>query len=262
MSIIEAIILGIIQGLTEFLPVSSSGHLELGKQILGVNTTNNLLFSLILHLATVCSTILVFRKDIYNLFVDIFIKRESEAIKFLFQIIVSMLPILVVGLFFKDEVESFFDNNITLVGCMLLVTAILLLISERGNWKDGKLNSLKAFGIGLAQAVAVLPGISRSGSTIATALIFGVEKSKAARFSFLMVIPPIVGASLLDFMDLTAQEAAQINYVVMIIGFLTAFATGAIACNWMMKIVKNGKLSYFAFYCIIVGLIAIFTNAI
>ncbi|MEO9869591.1 undecaprenyl-diphosphate phosphatase [Ekhidna sp.] len=258
MSWIEALILGIIQGLTEFLPVSSSGHLEIGSVLLDAQSSDNLLFAVIVHLATALATIVVFKKDILTLLKDIFKFQWNESTQFAAKILLSMLPVFVVAIFFKDQIEELFVGNLVLVGSMLLITGGLLLFAHYK--KDGEKNVgyLSAFTIGLAQAFAVLPGISRSGSTIATALILGVERSKAARFSFLMVLIPILGASLLELLDYAENTGTHtINTSSLIIGFLAAFGSGFLACKWMIKIVRKGKLTYFAIYCFIVGFIAI-----
>ncbi|MEQ8629141.1 undecaprenyl-diphosphate phosphatase [Ekhidna sp.] len=258
MSWIEALILGIIQGLTEFLPVSSSGHLEIGSVLLDAQSSDNLLFAVTVHLATALATIAVFKNDIVELLRDIFRFEWNESTQFAAKIILSMIPVFVVAVFFKDQIEALFIGNLMLVGSMLLITGGLLLFAHYKNDGTKSVGFVGAIIIGLAQAFAVLPGISRSGSTIATALILGVERSKAARFSFLMVLIPILGASLLEILDYTENSAAHaIRSSSLIIGFLAAFISGFIACKWMIKIVKNGKLTYFAIYCFIVGIIAI-----
>lgn len=257
MNIIEAILLGIIQGLTEFLPVSSSGHIELGKYIFDINLKDDLLFSLILHLATVLSTIIIFRKDIIQILKDLLKFSWNNSVKFVSYILVSMLPVLMVGLFFKDWVEAFFNGNIVLVGSMLLLTGLLLLLSEKIKPTTKPLGYSSAFIIGIAQAIAVLPGISRSGATIATGLLQGVNRNSIARFSFLMVIPPIVGASLLDISDIQAANYTNTDFTNMALGFFAAFLTGLLACKLMIRLVKNSKLLYFAIYCFIVGTISI-----
>ena len=258
MSWIEALILGIIQGLTEFLPVSSSGHLEIGSVLLDAQSSDNLLFAVTVHLATALATIAVFKNDIVELLRDIFRFEWNESTQFAAKIILSMIPVFVVAVFFKDQIEALFIGNLMLVGSMLLITGGLLIFAHYKNDGTKSVGFVGAIIIGLAQAFAVLPGISRSGSTIATALILGVERSKAARFSFLMVLIPILGASLLEILDYTENSAAHaIRSSSLIIGFLAAFISGFIACKWMIKIVKNGKLTYFAIYCFIVGIIAI-----
>jgi len=260
MSIIEAIILGIVQGLTEFLPVSSSGHIELGKYLFNINPKNDLLYSLILHLATVGSTIIIFWKDIVTIIKDLFQFALNESTKFVGLLLISMFPVLIVGLFFKDQVEALFTGNIVLVGAMLLVTGALLLLSEKISAKQKPLKVGNSFVIGIAQAIAVIPGISRSGATIATGLLQGVDRSKIARFSFLMVIPPIIGASLLDIKDVSLSAYQGSEIIAMLFGFVAAFLTGLVACRWMISLVKNSKLIYFAIYCFIVGIIAILSG--
>ena len=260
MTLIEAIILGIIQGLTEFLPVSSSGHIELGTVLLGVQSEDNLLFSVVVHGATALSTMVVFRQDIADIFAGLFTPTWNESKDYAAKILLSMVPVLVVGLLFKDQVESFFGGNVLLVGLMLLLTGTLLALTYYAKDRVGAVTYPKALIIGVAQAVAIMPGISRSGSTIATALLAGVEKSRAAKFSFLMVLGPIIGASLLELKDyLEAPAANSIGTVSLVVGFLAAFVSGLLACQWMIAIVKRGKLIYFAIYCFIVGAVAIAT---
>ena len=260
MSIVDAIILGIIQGLTEFLPVSSSGHLELGKAILGQELEAGLLFSVILHAATALSTIVIFWKDIYEVIVGLFSFKWNESWQFAVKIIISMIPVFIVGVFLKDEIEVLFEGQILLVGFMLILTGLLLLLTNYFGNKEGKdVNFFQALLIGISQAIAVLPGISRSGATISTALILGVGKSQAARFSFLMVLAPILGATLLELKDYFEEPnvAQSVSLPVLLAGFVVAFLTGLVACTWMINLVKKGKLAYFAIYCFIVGTIAI-----
>lgn len=261
MTWIEAFILGVIQGLTEFLPVSSSGHLEIGAVLLDVQANDNLLFAVVVHLATALATIVVFKDDILVLLKDIFRFQWNESTQFVVKIGLSMIPVFIVGVFFKDEVEAFFIGNLFLVGSMLLLTGGLLLFAHYKNDGSKSVGYVAALIIGISQAIAVLPGISRSGATISTALILGVERSKAARFSFLMVLIPIVGASLLQLKDYAENPAAhQVSTYVLIIGFLAAFVSGFFACKWMISIVKKGKLTHFAIYCFIVGSIAIISS--
>ncbi|MBT29510.1 MAG: UDP-diphosphatase [Thalassobius sp.] len=260
MSIIDAIILGIIQGLTEFLPVSSSGHLELGKAILGQELEAGLLFSVVLHAATALSTIVIFWKDIYEVIGGLFAFKWNESSQFAVKIIISMVPVFFVGVFLKDEIEVLFGGQILLVGSMLILTGFLLLLTNYFGNKEGEdVNFFQALLIGVSQAIAVLPGISRSGATISTALILGVGKSQAARFSFLMVLIPILGATILELKDyFEATEATQtVSVTALVAGFVVAFLTGLVACTWMINLVKKGKLAYFAIYCFIVGAIAI-----
>lgn len=254
----QALFLGILQGLTEFLPVSSSGHLEIGHAFLGVTTTNNLLFAVVVHTATVLSTIIVFRKDILILLKDLFAFQWNESTIYVSKLLLSAIPVLILGLLFKEEIEELFTGNLVFVGSMLLFTACLLALTQFVKPKEGKITFGRAFIIGIAQAIAVLPGISRSGSTIATGLLLGSKKEEMARFSFLMVLIPILGAAFLDLIsgDVTSNES--IGMLPLVIGFVAAFVSGLFACSWMIKIVKRGKLIYFAIYCFIIGLIAIF----
>jgi undecaprenyl-diphosphatase len=260
MSILEALILGIIQGLTEFLPVSSSGHLELAKAIIGddIEAGESMLFTIALHGATALSTVVVFRYDIADLFTGIFKFQWNESTKFATAVLVSMIPVFIVGVFFKEEIEMLFEGNLLLVGCSLIFTAVLLYSTTRIPAKEGKVTLGRALLIGIAQAVAVLPGVSRSGSTISTALLSGVSRERAARFSFLMVLPVIFGAMILEYKDfLEAQPSRSIDNMALITGFVAAFIAGVFACRWMIAIVKKSKLDYFAYYCLAVGLIAI-----
>ncbi|WP_295832907.1 undecaprenyl-diphosphate phosphatase [uncultured Winogradskyella sp.] len=258
MDTIDAILLGIIQGLTEFLPVSSSGHLELGKAILGDNSVpkESLLFTVVLHFATALSTIVVFRKDILLLLKGIFKFQWNEDLQFATKITISMIPAVIVGLFFEEQLEALFGGNILLVGCMLIVTAALLFLADKAKDTQKKVSFKNAFVIGVSQAVAMLPGISRSGATISTSVMLGNDKTKAARFSFLMVVPLIFGKIAKDILggELTYDFA---NFTTLGIGFVAAFVAGLFACTWMISLVKKSKLSYFALYCVIVGLIAI-----
>ncbi|MDO6595518.1 undecaprenyl-diphosphate phosphatase [Oceanihabitans sp. 2_MG-2023] len=263
MNVIDSIILGIIQGLTEFLPVSSSGHLELGKAILGDNSVpeESLLFTVVLHFATALSTIVVFRKDILSLLKGVFKFQWNEDLQFVSKIALSMVPAVIVGLFFEEQLEALFGGNILLVGCMLLVTAILLFLADKAKDTDKKVSFKNAFIIGVSQAIAMLPGISRSGATISTSVLLGNDKTKAARFSFLMVIPLIFGKIAKDILSGDLTYDAQ-NFTSLSIGFVAAFVAGLFACTWMISLVKKSKLSYFAYYCAIVGLIAIIYSAL
>lgn len=258
MNIIDSLILGIIQGLTEFLPVSSSGHLELGKAILGDQSIpeESLLFTVVLHFATALSTLVVFRKDIYQLLKGIFKFEWNEDLQFAVKIIISMLPAVIIGVLFESQLEQLFNGNILLVGCMLIITAILLFLADKAKNTGKKVSFSNAFIIGISQAVAMLPGISRSGATISTSVLLGNDKSKAARFSFLMVVPLIFGKIAKDVLsgELTSGNH---DYTALTVGFLGAFIAGLVACTWMIKLVKNSKLTYFAVYCVIVGIIAI-----
>lgn len=257
MSWLEAIILGLIQGLTEFLPVSSSGHLELGKAILGVEAKESLIFTVVVHGATVLSTIVVFYKDILELFKGLFKFKWNEETHYIFKIFISMIPVGVAAVFFADEIESFFTGNILLVGSMLLITAGLLSFTYFFKSKDKKISILDSFIIGIAQALAVIPGISRSGATISTGLILGNKRGLVAKFSFLMVLLPIIGANAKDILSGEASSNTDIGVLPLLVGFVVAFVSGLLACKWMVNIVKKGKLIYFAIYCFIVGAIAI-----
>ncbi len=258
MGIIEAIILGIIQGLTEFLPVSSSGHLEIGKVLLGVEAKESLTFSIVVHGATVLSTIVVFWSDIKDLFTGVLSFKWNSETQYVAKIAVSMIPVMIVGAFFKDEVESFFDGDIAFVGAMLLVTASLLAFSHFMKKREKDINFGRALIIGISQAFAVLPGISRSGATIATGLLTGVKKDVVAKFSFLMVLIPIIGANLVDLLETNSSaDNSIVGSGALIAGFIAAFVSGWAACTWMINIVKKGKLIYFAYYCFLIGIISI-----
>ena len=266
----EALVLGLIQGLTEFLPVSSSGHLEIGHAILGTATEENLIFTVVLHVATVLSTLLVLWHEVAQLFKGTFTTTKWNAEKdYVAKILVSCIPVFIVGMFFKEEVENFFGNGLLLVGICLLITSTLLFLSEyltkhrMRKQTDGaevghEVTYKDAFIIGIAQAIAVLPGLSRSGSTISTGLLCGVKKSAMAQFSFLMVLIPVLGEALLDTLDLLKGElVVELGWQPMVVGFLAAFASGAAACKWMIGIVRRQKLTYFAIYCLAAGALAI-----
>lgn len=261
MDYLDSLILGIIQGLTEFLPVSSSGHLELGKSILGDNSLpkESMIFTVVLHFATALSTIVVFRKDIIEIIKELLKFEWNSNTQLIFKIIISMLPAALIGVFFETELESLFSNNIVLVGAMLIITGLLLLLADRAQNTSKNVSFKNAFTVGVAQAVAILPGISRSGATISTAVLLGIDKTKAARFSFLMVIPLIFGKIFKDiFSGELSYENAQITSLG--IGFIAAFVSGLLACTWMIRLVKNSQLKYFAYYCAVVGIIAILST--
>lgn len=258
MDVLEAIILGIIQGLTEFLPVSSSGHLELAKAIFGDTSVpqESLTFTVVLHAATALSTIAIFRKEIAEIFKGLFQFQWNEEMQFSVKIILSMIPAVVIGLAFEKELESFFGGKILLVGCMLLVTALLLLLADKAKNTNKSVSFSNAIIIGISQAIAMLPGISRSGATISTSVLLGVDRAKAARFSFLMVVPLILGKVAKDILGGNINfKSAEI--VPLTAGFIAAFVAGLLACTWMIALVKKSKLSYFSLYCAVVGFIAI-----
>ena len=258
MGILEAIVLGIIQGLTEFLPVSSSGHLELAKAILGDSSVaeESLTFTVVLHFATALSTLVVFKKEVIEIFKGLFQFRWNTEFKFSLKIIISMLPAVIVGLLFEKELESFFGGRILLVGSMLLLTAVLLLLADKAKNTKKEVSFLNAVLIGFSQAIAMLPGISRSGATISTSVLLGIDRTRAAKFSFLMVVPLIFGKIGKDLLngDLNLQSS---EILPILAGFIAAFLAGLLACKWMISIVKNSKLSYFSIYCAIIGSIAI-----
>ena len=257
MNWIEAFILGIIQGLSEFLPISSSGHLELGKALFNTDIEGSLTFTVVVHGGTVLSTIVVFRKEIIRLFLDLLKFKWNDSTKYLFKIFLSMLPVVIVGVFFKDTVESFFDGNLIVVGSMLIVTALLLFLTYFSKEKSREITYLDSIIIGISQAFAVLPGLSRSGSTIATGLLLGNKKEEIAKFSFLMVLIPIIGANFMDIASGEISEDSSVGLIPLIIGFLAAFTSGLLACKWMISLVKRGKLIYFSLYCLSIGILVI-----
>lgn len=258
MDIIDSIVLGIVQGLTEFLPVSSSGHLELGKAILGDESVpkESLLFTVVLHFATALSTIVVFRKDVLQIIKGLLAFKWNEDLQFVSKIGVSMLPAAIIGYTYESELAELFGGNIKLVGFMLILTALLLYLADKAKNTHKNVSFKNALVIGFAQAIAMLPGISRSGATISTSVLLGNDKTKAARFSFLMVVPLIFGKIAKDIIggELTYDST---NFATLGIGFIAAFISGLLACTWMIRLVKNSKLIYFAIYCLIVGFIAI-----
>lgn len=257
MSWLEALLLGILQGLTEFLPVSSSGHLELGKAFLGVDPENSLLFTVIVHGATVLSTIVVFRKDLLQLLRGFIQFRWNEETRFISLLLLSMLPVLLVGLFLKEEVESFFSGRIRFVGSMLIITALLLTFANFSRDRKKQIGAWDALLMGIAQAFAVLPGISRSGSTIAAGMILGKDRAQVARFSFLMVLLPIIGANILDVRDSIGNGALNGEFLPLLVGFIAAFFMGWAACRWMISLVQKGRMIHFAVYCLLIGSAAV-----
>ena len=263
MNSIEAVVLGIIQGLTEFLPVSSSGHLELAKAILGDTSLpeESLTFTVVLHFATALSTIVIFRAEVLQIIKGLFQFKWNDEFIFSAKIVLSMIPAVVIGLLFEEQLESLFGGNIALVGAMLLVTALLLVLADRAKNTDKEVSFFNAFIIGVSQAIAMLPGISRSGATISTTVLLGVDRTKAARFSFLMVVPLIFGAIAKDLLsgDINFQSS---EIVPISLGFVAAFVSGMLACKWMIALVQKSKLTYFSIYCAIVGVIAIVVSFI
>lgn len=264
MSWFEALILGLLQGLTEFLPVSSSGHLELGGVLFGLEDPHNFFtFNIIVHGATFLSVVVVFWRDIVRLIINFLRFRWNPEMKFLLLLLASAIPTAIVGLLFEEQIARIFEGRVVFVGFMLLITAILLILTRYvpKNKKDVTLKS--ALVIGLAQTLAVLPGISRSGATISTALYFGIERGQAVRFSFLMVLIPIFGANFLKLLQVSEKAGTgTLDAAPMIIGAVTAFIAGVIACRWMLSIVRRGKIEYFAIYCLAIGLAAIVTGSI
>lgn len=258
MTIIESIILGIVQGLTEFLPVSSSGHLEIVKAILGDTSVpqESLLMTVVLHAATALSTIVIFRKEIGELVMGLFQFKNNDQFKYSLKIVASMIPAAVIGVLFDEEIESLFGGQLLLVGCMLILTAGLLFLADKAKKTDKAVSMPNAITIGVAQAIAILPGISRSGATISTAVLLGIDREKAARFSFLMVVPLILGKVAKDMLS-GDIASSQIESASLIVGFLAAFLAGLVACKWMIALVKKSQLKYFSFYCFAVGLGAI-----
>jgi undecaprenyl-diphosphatase len=258
MEIIKAIVLGIIQGFTEFLPVSSSGHLELGKAILGDTSVGeeSLIVTVVLHFATALSTVVIFRKDIVEIIKGLLKFEWNEETQFVFKIVLSMIPAVCIGLFFEEELEQFFGGSIMFVGFMLLITGALLFLADKAKNTSKNVSVPNALLIGISQAVAMLPGISRSGATISSSVLLGVDKTKAARFSFLMVVPLIFGKMAKDILS-GEISITDTNFLPLIIGFIFAFFTGMFACKWMIKLVKNSQLKYFAYYCFAIGGIVI-----
>jgi undecaprenyl-diphosphatase len=261
MSIWEAIILGLIQGLTEFLPVSSSGHLEIGKALMGDNLLpeEGLLFTVVLHAATALSTIIIFRKEITQLITGLLQFKWNEEFQFSLKIVMSMIPAAMVGIMFEEELESLFGGQIMLVGVMLMLTGLLLFLADKAKNTNNDVSFLNSVLIGISQAIAILPGISRSGATISTAVLLGIDKEKAARFSFLMVVPLILGKIAKDLLSGDMIVSSE-HTMPLIFGFVAAFISGLLACTWMISIVKKSKLIYFSIYCFIVGGIAIFAS--
>jgi len=257
----EALILGIIQGLTEFLPVSSSGHLELGKVILNTEIKEDITFAMVVHAATVMSILVVFFQELKTLAIESFSLKWNSSHSYVLKLLISMIPVAIVGVFFRDQVEQLFTGNIVLVGSMLLITAGLLALSYFSKERNKEITYLHSLIIGIAQALAVLPGLSRSGATISTGLLLGNGRSDVAKFSFLMVLVPIIAANSIDLIGGDFSSGESISPLALIIGFIAAFLSGLLACRWMLRIVRNGKLIYFGLYCLIIGIIAIIVGA-
>lgn len=252
----EALVLGLIQGLTEFLPVSSSGHLELGKYLFHINPDSNFYFSVAVHGATVLSTVVVLRKEIADLFRGFFRFRFNDETKYIIKILISMIPVGIAGIFLKDIIEAYFNGNMVSLGIQFFITAILLLIPMFIRTKERPISYWDSLIIGIAQALAVIPAISRSGATIATGLMLGNRKDEIARFSFLMVLIPVIGANLVEFKSggFTSEGTSA---AVILIGFIAAFISGYFACKWMINLVKKGNLLWFALYCILIGIVSV-----
>jgi len=258
LSLLEAIILGIVQGLTEFLPVSSSGHLELGKAILGDTSLpqESMMFTVVVHFATALATLVVYKGEVRRIALGLWQRKNNDEFRFSVKILLSMIPAAVIGLLFADEIENLFDRQILLVGLMLWVTGLLLMIADRSKNTSKDVSFFHAAIIGVSQAIAILPGISRSGATISTSVLLGVDRSKAASFSFLMVVPLILGKIAKDLMD-GGIHINEDQLGVLIAGFIAAFLTGMLACQWMIKLVRNAQLVYFSYYCFVIGTLAI-----
>ena len=257
MSGLEAIILGFVQGLTEFLPVSSSGHLTIGKELLGIESSN-LKFEVIVHAATVTSTIVVFNKEILNLIKGFFRFKLNDETNYIIKIAISMIPVFIIGIFFKEYVEEIFGSGLLIVGLSLLLTATLLALTNIIKPREREITKKDAFIIGVAQAIAVLPGLSRSGATISTGMMLGVKKEEIAKFSFLMVLVPVLGEAFLElFSGEFTAAASGISITSLILGFVSAFVSGLFACKVMINLVKKAKLTGFAIYCAIIGVLCL-----
>ena len=258
MKYIEAIIIGIIQGFTEFLPISSSGHLEIGKALFGNEAIGqeSLFLTLVLHFATALSTMVVFKNEIREILKGLLDFKINDHTQFSIKIIISMIPAVLVGLFFQNQIEALFSKNLVLVGVMLLFTAMILFLADLASDTQKKVTFSNAFVLGIVQAIAILPGISRSGSTIASAVLLGIDRQKATRFSFLMVLPLIFGSMAKTIID-SEGIPQNSNITILAIGFISAFISGIVACKWMITIVKKSQLRYFSYYCIFVGVITL-----
>lgn len=259
MDLLEAIILGIVQGLTEFLPVSSSGHIELVRAIFNREIQESMTMTVVLHFATALSTCVIFRKDIAEIIKGLFQFKNNSQLHFSLKIILSMLPAALVGVLYDDFIEFFFAGKIMLVGFMLLVTGALLFVADKAKTTNKEVGFAHSIIIGISQMIAILPGISRSGATISTSVLLGIDREKAARFSFLMVVPLIFGKIAKDLLDLSSGEStiSSSDFLPYIAGFVFAFFTGLFACQWMIKLVKKSKLTSFSIYCFVIGIAAI-----
>jgi undecaprenyl-diphosphatase len=256
MNWIEAIVLGLIQGLTEFLPVSSSGHLEIAKSLFGIDPETNFYFTVAVHGATVISTVVVFWNEILTLLKGILRFKMNDETSYTLKLIVSMIPVGIAGLLLKEPIEKLFDGDIVFVGFMLIITSGLLAFAHFVRKRERNIGYLDALMIGLAQAFAVIPGISRSGATISTGLLIGNSKDQIAKFSFLMVLVPVIGANLLEIFSgviITGSTGAGIIFL----GFISAFISGYLACRWMIALVRRSKLIWFSLYCLIIGLLSV-----
>jgi undecaprenyl-diphosphatase len=256
MNLIEAIILGLIQGLTEFLPVSSSGHLELANALFGISPSESYVFMIVVHGATVLSTLFVFWQEILKLIKGTFQFKINDEVKYIIKIFISMIPVGIVGLFLQDFVEGMFKGNLVATGIEFLITSLLLFMAHFIKPKERDISYLDSFIIGIAQAIAVVPAISRSGATIATGLMLGNRKEEITKFSFLMVIIPIIGVNILEIARADSVDSV-ISMPGLVVGFLVAFFSGYIACRWMIDLVKKSKLIWFSLYCMVLGLLAI-----
>ena len=259
MSILESIILGIIQGLTEFLPISSSGHIEIGKVFLNVdlNDDKSLFLTLILHLATAFSTIIVYRKKLYKIFSDLFKFEKNSGFTLSIKIIISMIPAVIIALFYEKEISKLFNQNMILVGIMLSITSLFLFLSDRNFNNKSDITYKNSILIGIIQAIVILPGISRSGSTISCSVLLGVKRINAAEFSFLMVLPLIFGSVIKSLFEIE-NYTSNVKITPLITGFISAFITGVFACRWMIILVRKSKLKYFGFYCLVLGFFSIY----
>tara|TARA_B110000014_G_C20064184_1_gene554473 strand:- start:317 stop:1111 length:795 start_codon:yes stop_codon:yes gene_type:complete len=258
MTIFESIILGLVQGLTEFLPISSSGHIEIGKVLMNINLNNEkgLFLSLTLHLATAISTVVVYRKTLFKIISDLFEFKKNNGFKLSIKIIISMIPAVLIALFYEKEISKLFNQNIILVGLMLIITSILLFLGDRNNKNKSDISYKNSILIGIIQAIAILPGISRSGSTISYAVLIGTKRIKAAEFSFLMVLPLIFGSMLKSLFEIESYTS-NIEILPLMTGFISALITGIFACKWMIILVKKSKLKYFGYYCFLLGFFSI-----